>query len=374
MTIKNSAKGDHQNIHKKTLISFILPIYNESKNIYKLWEELQNLRNEIKSKYECEFIFVNDGSRDDSLQKLIDIYQEQSFDLDADLITGKYGYKVGSKFDEKLNSRDTQTNHESRIDYLVNSKNIKIIDFARNFGHQIAVTAGQDIAIGRAVIIMDADLQDPPMICLEMLKKWEEGYEVVYAQRKKYKTNWFKESTAYVFYRLMAQIANVKIPVDTGDFRLLDYRVNREMCKFREKNRFLRGISSLVGFKQTSVLFDRSERYAGKPGYTFWKSLKLAIDGITSFSLFPLRLITIMGFVFAFLGFFGGLMYVLYSYIFSRLVGGWASTIIIITFLQGLQLIMMGIMSEYMGRIYIESLNRPMYTVSRVWGNTDEID
>lgn len=307
-----------------SLISFVLPIYNEAENIPKLWEELSNLQTKIKEEwpeYEFEFIFVNDGSKDDSFKLLKELYTQ-------------------------------------------NPQKVKVLNFSRNYGHQIAVTAGQDIAKGDAVIIMDSDLQDPPMVCLDLIRKWKEGYDVVYAQRKKYKTNFFKEFSAFVFYRLMAKIANVNIPVDTGDFRLLSKRVNEEMKKYREKNRFLRGISCLVGFPSTAVQFERSPRYKGKPGYSFAKSLRLAIDGITSFSLFPIRLITTLGIGFAVFGFVFIIFYVTYSLYKGSAVPGWSSLIFSVFFVGGTQLIMLGILGEYIGRIYIEVLDRPLYTIA----------
>ena len=167
-----------------SLISFVLPIYNEEGNIGRLWEELSNLQTKIDPKYQTEFIFINDGSTDQSLEMLINLHKE-------------------------------------------NSKKVSVIDFSRNYGHQIAVTAGQDMAHGDAIIIMDTDLQDPPLVCLGLIKKWEEGFDIVYAQRRKYKTSFLKEVSAFVFYRLMSKIANVEIPVDTGDFRLLSRQIGR---------------------------------------------------------------------------------------------------------------------------------------------------
>jgi polyisoprenyl-phosphate glycosyltransferase len=304
-------------------VSFILPIYNESGNIDKLWTELKNLRAEVtkKFKFDSEFIFVNDASKDDSLEKLHTIY-------------------------------------------AANKDFVKVLSFSRNYGHQIAVTAGQDIAAGDAIIIMDSDLQDPPMVSLELIAKWLEGYDVVYAQRRRYKTNFIKQTTAFVYYRLMAKIASIDIPVDTGDFRLISKTVNDEMKKYREHARYLRGISSLVGFRQTAVKFDRSDRFAGKPGYTFQKSLKLAFDGITGFSLVPLRLITTFGALFSGLSFLFGFGYILYSIYNGHSSAGWASLLAAIIFLGGVQMLMLGIIGEYIGRIYIESLNRPLYTIA----------
>jgi len=304
------------------LLSFILPIYNEQDSIPKLWEELFKLSQKLKT-YQTEFIFVNDGSRDNSLAELEKIYK---------------------KF----------------------PKLIKIINFSRNFGHQIAVTAGQDIAKGDAVIIMDSDLQDPPELVLEMVVKWKEGFDIVYAQREKYKTNFFKQTSAFIFYRILKNITNVEIPVDTGDFRLVSKRVNDEMKRFKEKSKFLRGISSLTGFKQVAVKFSRNQRFAGKPQYTFLKSLKLAMDGITGFSVFPIHLISIVGFIFSTSSFVFGVAYIIYTIATKDNISGWASLMSAIIFLGGVQLLMLGIIGEYLGRIYIQVLDRPLYTIDKI--------
>jgi polyisoprenyl-phosphate glycosyltransferase len=306
------------------LISFVLPIYNEAENIPKLWAELESLKLKLQSKYNTEFIFTNDGSKDDSLNVLVKIHQD-------------------------------------------NKGSVKIIDFARNHGHQIAVTAGQDIAQGDAIIIMDTDLQDPPETCLDLISQWEKGFDIVYAQRSKYKTNFFKEKSAFIFYRLLKNIASVDIPVDTGDFRLLSKRVNEEMKKYKEKSRYLRGITSLIGFKQTAVTFQRSDRFAGKPGYTLGKSVRLALDGITGFSVFPLQMISLVGTLFSVVGFLFGLAYVIYSLITHNTTGGWASLMFAIIFTSGIQMLMLGLIGEYLGRVYVQSLDRPLYTVDKLW-------
>jgi glycosyltransferase involved in cell wall biosynthesis len=311
-------------------ISFVLPIYNESKNIPKLFSELEKVTDKLKTQSKSvELIFVDDGSSDDSFLELQKIYNE-------------------------------------------NPKEIKIISFSRNYGHQIAVTAGQDHASGDAVIIMDSDLQDPPSVCHELIKKWESGYDIVYAKRRSYKTNFIKKWTAYFFYRILKVIAGVDIPVDTGDFRLLSKRVNLEMQKYSEKSRYLRGISSLIGFKSTSVLFDRSERFAGKPAYTFTKSLNLAIDGITGFSLFPLKLISFLGLFFASFSFLIGFLYIVFTTVSGQNISGWASLMSVTIFMGGVQMMMLGIIGEYIGRIYIQSLNRPLYTVDKFLADTEK--
>jgi polyisoprenyl-phosphate glycosyltransferase len=306
------------------LISFVLPIYNEEQTIPKLWQELINLNSKLTN-YKCEFIFVNDGSVDDSLSLLVKIHD-------------------------------------------ANPEIVKVINFSRNHGHQIAVTAGQDIAKGDAVIIMDTDLQDPPETCLDLIAEWEKGFDIVYAQRSHYKSNFVKQTCAWAFYRILKNIASVDIPVDTGDFRLISKRVNLEMRKYPEKAKYLRGISSLVGFKQSLVQFKRSDRFAGKTGYTFIKSLQLAIDGITGFSIFPLQMISILGTIFSVFGFLFGFVYVIYTLVTGNSTNGWASLMSMIIFIGGVQMLMLGLIGEYLGRVYVQVLDRPLYTVDKIWG------
>ena len=307
----------------KQLISFVLPIYNEEGNIDLLWQQMLGLQTQL-NQYNCEFIFVNDGSSDSSLPMLVNLY-EQHTDC------------------------------------------IKVVNFSRNHGHQIAVTAGQDIAQGDAIIIMDTDLQDPPETCLDLVAKWQEGTDIVYAQRNHYKTNFVKEKSAWLFYRILKSIASVDIPVDTGDFRLISKRVNDEMKKYPEKARYLRGISSLVGYKQDCVKFNRKDRLNGNTGYTFVKSLKLAIDGITGFSVFPLQLISIMGTLFALFGFAFGTVYIVFSLFSGRHADGWASIMFMMLFMGGIQMVMLGLIGEYLGRVYVQVLDRPLYTVDKIW-------
>jgi polyisoprenyl-phosphate glycosyltransferase len=310
------------------LISFVLPIYNEEKNIPRLWDELQIVEKQItqiksEDSFRCEYIFVNDGSKDNSLFELTKLFE-------------------------------------------ANKTKVKVVNFSRNFGHQIAVTAGQDYTSGDAIIIMDTDLQDPPETCIDLITQWQKGFDIVFAQRSHYKSSWLKQTCAWAFYRVLKSIASVDIPVDTGDFRLISKRVNDEMKKYGEKAKYLRGISSLVGFKQSCVQFRRNDRFEGKTGYTFWKSLKLAIDGITGFSVFPLQLISILGTIFAGFAFVFGIFYIIYSLTTHSTTGGWASLMITIIFMGGIQMIMLGLIGEYVGRIYVQSLDRPLYTIDKV--------
>lgn len=306
-------------------ISYIFPIFNEADNIGILYKTMQALL--IKNKaYDYELIFINDGSQDGSSEKLIAL--------------------------QKADPR------------------VSLINFSRRFGHQMAVTAGLDFASGDAVIIMDADMQDPPRVSFELIKKWHEGYDVVYAQRRTRKDTLFKKVTANAFYRLLSNMADIQIPRNTGDFRLLDAKVVAELRKYKERNRFLRGIVSNVGFKQTGVLFDRDKRHSGETGYPIKKMLKFALDGLLSFSSVPLKLISQIGFFISFLSFVG-ILYTVMVRLFDPLaaVPGWAFITIAIFGIGGIQLIMLGVLGMYIGRIYTEVQGRPLYTVASVYSN-----
>lgn len=275
----------------KKLITYVFPIYNESGNIQVLYDTMEKLL-KAHTRYNYEIIFINDGSKDDSLNKLISLQQKDN--------------------------------------------RITVIDFARNYGHQIAVTAGLDYANGDAIIIMDSDMQDPPAVSFELIEKWSAGYDVVYAQRRSRKDTFFKKLTADVFYRTLQQLAEINIPRNTGDFRLIDRKVADEIKKFKEHNRFLRGMVSYVGFKQIAVEFDRDARFAGETGYPLKKMLRFAADGIFSFSTAPLKLITRTGNVIAGLS-FAGILYALGTKIFSPgiVVPGWTFIVISILFTGG---------------------------------------
>lgn len=306
----------------KKIITYVFPIYNESGNIELLHKTMSALL-ENNRQYNYELLFVNDGSKDNSLELLT-----------------------------RIQAKDPR---------------VTVIDFARNFGHQIAVTAGLDYAKGDAVVIMDSDMQDPPKVSLELIKKWEEGYDVVYAQRRSRKDSFFKKLTANLFYRLLQKLADIDIPRDTGDFRLVDRKVVDEMKKFKEHNRFLRGMVSFIGFKQIAVPFDRNERYSGKSGYPLKKMLKFAADGIFSFSTYPLKLIRNLGFFVSFLAFIG-IFYALTMKIFfpTVTIEGWTFIVIAILFVGGVQLIMLGVLGSYIGRIYTEVQDRPLYTIRAI--------
>ena len=305
------------------LISYIFPIYNESGNIDLLHKVLTETVSVRSNQYAFEFIFVNDGSLDSSLEKLFELQKEDD--------------------------------------------RVVVINFARNFGHQIAVTAGLDYANGDAVIIMDSDMQDPPKVSLELLDKWEEGYDVVYAQRRTRKDTFFKRLTASAFYIVLDKLADIKIPRNTGDFRLLDKRVVAELNKFLEHNRFLRGMVSYIGFKQVAVQFDRDERHAGETGYPLKKMIKFASDGILSFSAFPLKLISRIGYTISTFSFLG-ILYALIVKIVDpqAVVPGWTFITIAILLVGGMQLVMLGVLGSYLGRVYTESQGRPLYIIESV--------
>ncbi len=313
----------------KVYLTLILPIYNEEGNIEEVYKRSTEVLKSFKKPY--EIIFINDGSRDSSISMLREL----------------------AKKDEA----------------------IKVLNFSRNFGHQIAITAGLDYASGEAVIIMDADLQDKPEVIPEMVKEWQKGFDVIYGRRKTRKDTIFKKYTAWLFYRAINKLANIDIPLDTGDFRLMDRKVVDEMVKLREHSRFMRGLTSWCGFNQTAVYFDRDERRFGVTNYPLKKMIKFALDGITAFSYVPLKLSTYLGFVAAFIGFCYGVFEIIKKIIApSSNVPGWTSLIIIVLFIGGIQLIILGIVGEYIGRIYTEAQNRPLYVVRDAIGFSKKND
>jgi dolichol-phosphate mannosyltransferase len=304
--------------------SIVLPIYNEEANLPELYRRLSRVLDGLDR--DAEIVFVDDGSRDRSLSLIRDLH-----------------------------------NRDPRICYL---------SFARNFGHQIAVTAGLNFARGDAVVVMDSDLQDPPEIIPDLIDRWQRGFHVVYAQRtQRRKENWCKRLMAYGFYRVLRHLADVEIPTDTGDFCLMDRRVVDLLNAMPERNRYIRGLRAWVGFRQIAIPFDRDPRFAGEVKYTFRKSLGLAVNGLVSFSRIPLRLSTYLGLAAAAVAL---LMVVLVVY--WRLFApnspltGYATITIVVFFLGAVQLISIGILGEYIGRIYEEIKGRPLYTLSEVGG------
>ena len=307
----------------RPVFSIVVPIWNEEQVIPELYRRVLEVMAQVDGTW--ELICVNDGSRDHSLQLLLDLHKQD--------------------------------------------QRVKVIDFSRNFGHQVAITAGADFAEGDAVIVMDADLQDPPEVVLKMIAKWREGYEVIYAMRaKRAGETWFKLTTAKYFYRLLRQITDVEIPVDTGDFRLMDRRVVLAMRQLREKHRFMRGLSSWVGFRQTGVEYERAERYAGETGYPLRKMVRLALTAITGFSYLPLQLATYLGFALAFISLIGIILTVFLRLSGSSFFLGQATTLVSVLLLGSIQLIVLGIIGEYLGRIYDEVKGRPLYIVSHAYG------
>lgn len=302
----------------RELISIVVPMYFEEEVAQECYNRLKGVMDEHY--YNYEFIFVNDGSTDRTME----------------ILNG-------------IAAMDPQA---------------KIVNFARNFGHQTAVTAGVEYASGDAIIIIDADLQDPPEVIPSLIEKWREGFEVVYAKRKKRAGETkFKLLTAKYFYKFLNYMADIEIPKDTGDFRLIDRKVANVFTQMTERNRFVRGMFSWIGFKQTFIEYERDERFAGETKYPLRKMLRFASDGIIAFSTKPLKIVMSLGF-FSVLVSFGVLAYTILVKLFGQEVeAGWASIMVAITFFSGIQLLGMGIVGEYIARIYDESKNRPIYVV-----------
>ncbi|MDR3601347.1 MAG: glycosyltransferase family 2 protein [Desulfosporosinus sp.] len=303
--------------------SIVIPVYNEEAVIDQTYQRLKQVMDSTREPY--ELIFVNDGSCDHTTA----------------LIKG-------------FRNKDDA---------------VKLISFSRNFGHQIAITAGMDYALGAAVVVIDADLQDPPELILDMIAKWKEGYYVVYAKRTKRKgETFFKKQTARLFYRILKASTDIEIPTDTGDFRLLDRRVCEEMKRLPEKNRYVRGLVSWVGFRQTAVEYERDERLAGETKYPLKKMIKLSLDGLTSFSFKPLKMANYAGVGLIFFGFIYLAVMLFLKITTAYVISGWNLVIAMQLVLTGILLTMMGIIGEYIGRIYDEARDRPLYIVSECYG------
>jgi dolichol-phosphate mannosyltransferase len=307
----------------KPVLSVVLPVYNERETLAELVKRLVPVLDEnVDGSFEV--LFVDDGSRDGS-DRILDAFNEQ----------------------------------DGRL---------KTIHFSRNFGHQAALQAGLDLASGQAVIMMDADLQDPPEVLRDLIGRWREGYDVVFAVRRKRKESVFKRAAYATFYRTMKSIAQIDVPLDAGDFCLIDHRVVSALRSLRERNRFLRGLRSWVGFRQTGVEYERDKRYAGQPKYTLPKLVALAVSGYVGFSSVPLRMAAWMGF----LATGAGLLLAVWA-IYARFADidtprGWASTVAIILFVGGVQLFTLGVIGEYLGRVYDEVRQRPLYIIREVTG------
>jgi dolichol-phosphate mannosyltransferase len=266
-----------------------------------------------------------------------------------------------------INDGSTDNSLKIMKQLQTHDKRIKIIDFSRNFGHQIAITAGIDFTSGDAVITIDADLQDPPEVIPDLIKKWKEGYEVIYGIREKRKgENFFKKISTLIFYRLINKMTMINMPPDSGDFRLIDKKVVNNLKNIRENNRYVRGLTYWIGFKQIGVPYERDKRFAGKSKYPIKKLFKLAYDAIFSFSNFPLKIATYFGFIVSFLSF----LYLIYALIIklftNSVIHGWTSLMISILFLGGVQLICLGIIGEYIARINDEVKKRPLYIIKEI--------
>jgi len=313
----------------RRLVAFVLPVHDEEDGLRTFHDALVTAT-DTRPDLDFEFVYVDDGSRDASLDLLLAL-------RDAD-------------------------------------DRVTVISLARNFGHQIAVTAGLDAAAGRdATIIMDTDLQDPPEVALRLIESWESGVDVAYAQRRTRRDPAFKRGTAYAFYWLLTRLASVDIPRNVGDFRLMDRKVVAEVIRYREHDRFLRGIVAHVGFRQEAVSFDRDPRYAGSSSYPLRTMLKLAADGILGFSTFPLRLISRLGMLISLLSVLGA-FFVVYIRVFmpEKAVPGWAFITVGMFLLGGIQLLMMGVIGSYLGRVYVETQGRPLYSLALMARGRDE--
>jgi glycosyltransferase involved in cell wall biosynthesis len=304
-------------------ISVVVPLYNEEENIDALFRRLLAVLEALNTSYEV--ICVNDGSRDNTLKNLVEYHQLYP--------------------------------------------QIKVVNLSRNFGKDIAMSAGIDYSQGMAVIPIDADLQDPPELIAEMIEKWHEGYDVVYASRRvRIGESWFKRLTAEGFYQVINKLSRVSIPPNTGDFRLIDRRVVESIKKMPERQRFMKGIFAWVGYKQTSILFDREPRYQGQTKWNYWKLWNFAIDGITSFSFLPLKVWTYVGLIIALVSLVYASFLILRTIIFGIDVPGYASLMVAVLFLGGIQLLTLGIIGEYIGRVYEEVKGRPLYLVRDCYG------
>jgi dolichol-phosphate mannosyltransferase len=303
-------------------LSIVVPLFNEADNVDELLRRMRNvIRGLSVAPAAYEIVLVDDGSRDATLEKLLTAAHDDP--------------------------------------------HLRVISLSRNFGHQIAATAGLDAARGDAVVLMDGDLQDPPELIDEFLVKFREGYDVVYAtRRRRHGESRFKLFTAALFYRVIRRLTNVSIPVDTGDFRLMSRRVTAALRDSRERHRFIRGLVSWVGFKQIGIEYDRAERFSGSSKYPVSKMLKFAIDGITAFSEIPLRLATWFGFIVSAVAFVVALVEIGIRVFTGYNLPGYTSTIFAILFLGGVQLITIGILGEYVGRVYDEIKGRPLYLVA----------
>lgn len=308
--------------------SIVIPVYNEEAVILESYKRLKKVMDAVNESY--ELVFVNDGSRDKTAAILNEI--------------------------------------------CVMDKNVKFVDFARNFGHQVAITAGMDYTEGDAIVVIDADLQDPPEVIPKMIEKWKEGYDVVYGKRLDRKgETFFKKFTSKVFYRFLRSMTDVDIPIDTGDFRLIDRKVCDALKSVNERNRYIRGIISWLGFKQIGVEFNRDKRFAGETKYPLKKMIKFAFDAITAFSYKPLRVASYAGMLFSAASFIYLIVVICQRIFTDTTAPGWASSLAVQLFFNGIILIILGIIGEYIGRIYDEAKGRPLYVVRQLKNFKEDI-
>ena len=304
-------------------VSIIIPCHNESGNLATLYARVCAVMDEAGEPW--EMICVNDGSGDDTLLQLIALH------------------------------------HQDR--------RVRVIDLSRNFGKEAALTAGLDAAQGEAAIPLDADLQDPPELIPELLARWREGFDVVNAVRlSREGESWLKRASAHVFYRIINRMSDVEIPPDTGDFRLLSRPVLDALQTLPERRRFMKGLFAWVGFRSTNVYYHRAPRHAGKTTWNYWRLWNLAVEGITSFSQVPLQLAAYLGFVVSLLAFLYAVWLVISTLVYGNLVKGYPSIMVTLLFLGGVQLMALEVIGEYLGRIYEESKQRPVYLVRQAWG------
>jgi len=312
--------------HSRPLLSIVVPLYNEAENVAPLVDRVAGVVERLRADYDFEIVLVNDGSTDGTASAIRSAMQRY--------------------------------------------RHVVLINLSRNFGHQLAATAGIEIAAGDAVVLMDGDLQDPPELIEAFVRKWRQGYDVVYAVRRaRPGESRFKLLTARAFYRVIKRLTKIAIPLDTGDFRLMSRRVVEALRRSTERHRFLRGMVSWVGFNQTAIEYDRDVRYAGSTKYPVGKMVRFAMDGITSFSDIPLRFASYVGFTFSAIAFVYALVIIAFKLFSLRppaYTPGWASTIVAVLFLGGVQLMSLGILGEYLGRVYDEVKGRPLYLISDI--------
>ena len=314
-------------MEKKKLITILVPAYNEEDVLYMLYERLSKLMNSIPN-YDFEILLINDGSKDNTLNIMKELRR-----------------------------------HDNRVCYL---------NLSRNFGKETAMIAGLDYAKGDAVIIIDADLQDPPELIPEMIEYWEQGYDDVYAKRKSRKgETWLKKFTSKMYYKTLQSVTKIEIQKDTGDFRLLDRRCVEALKQIRESQRYTKGLFSWIGYNKKEILYDRDPRAAGKTKWNYKKLIDLSIDGITSFTTAPLRWSAVIGVLVSLIGFIYMLFIIIKTLIYGIDMPGYASTMVVILFLGGIQLIFLGVIGEYLGRAFYETKHRPIYFIDTYNGEKE---